>query len=213
MLQEGAKRRSKGPDESDVLKRPLGVFLVAIMKMKQWETDLGLPPASNSRDDALRMFVVAANYYWKNSANPTSTRDLKRQLEKSINNYRRAGACLSKLALGNVEELFLTGVIIDGLEKTRRDLLDVARCHDGAAFHRRQFIFDLLLIWVAYGNTSGQSTDPYSGERTGPLIRYLTFACRVVLGQSPADETLRDHIRDFKHTGWNLASRRPRNKK
>ena len=78
----------------------------------------GAPTASNLRDDALRMLVVAANYYWKNSANPTSARDSKRQLEKLINNYRRAGAGLSELALGNVEELFLTAVIIDSLEKT-----------------------------------------------------------------------------------------------
>ena len=100
LLPQQSKHRSKGPDDREVLKRPLGVIFVAIMKMKQWETDLELPPASSLRDDALRMLVVAANYYWKNSANPTPTRNASRELEKVIKKYRRDREALSQLTPG-----------------------------------------------------------------------------------------------------------------
>jgi hypothetical protein len=215
------QQRSKGPDDSDVSKRPLGVFSVAIMKMKQWETDLGLPPASNLRDDALRMLVVAANYFWKNRANPTPAGDSRRQLEqleKVIKNYRRDRERLSKLALDYVEELFLTGVIIDSLEKKRRDLQN-ARFYKGAAFNQRQLVFNLILIWVAYGGKAGHSRNPLSRQVGGPLIRYLTFAWNLIVGQDArAAGTFRDYIRDFnKETSdskmWNPALLRPRKKK
>ena len=166
------------------------------MKMKQWETDLGLPPSPDLRDGALRMIAVAANYYWKNSANPTPTRNIRGQLEKVIKKYRRDGEALSKLTPDYVEERFLTTAIIDKLEKKRHDLQD-ARFYEGAAFHRSEFVFNLLLIWVACGGNLGSS---HQDEKpSGPLIRYLMCACRLVMGEGVrAAETLQADIDDFK---------------
>ena len=65
--------------------------------------------------DGASMIEVAANNYWKNSANPTPTRNIRRQLEKLIEDLREAREGLSELAPGYVEEL---SGIIDSLEKS-----------------------------------------------------------------------------------------------
>ena len=71
--------------------------------------------------------------------------------------------------------------------------------YEGAAFHQREFVLNALLIWGACGGDIGYSRNPLSGKLPGPLIRYLTFACSLVMGEDASSaETLRDYIRDFK---------------
>ena len=133
-----------------------------------------------------------------------------------IKNYRRDREGLSKLALDYVEELFRTGVIIDSLEKKRRDLQN-ADFYEGAAFHQRQLVFNLILIWVAYGGKAGLREIPFRDRWSAdplPDIRLEPYR----RPRRAAAGTFRDYIRDFnKETSnskmWNPALRRPTKKK
>ena len=177
------------------------------------DLDALLPPGPKGRDHIFRMFEEAAHDYLKARANPTPVRDFRRRLAKLIDKLRADRDALCKLAPGYAEEISSITANIDVLDEKWRDLQYDADFYEGAPFHRRQLVLNLLLLWEACGpeREPGSSRKKDTGEVTGPVIRYLTFACSLVMKRTPDAETLRKDIYAFKELEsklWNPALRR-----
>jgi hypothetical protein len=115
----------------------------------------------------------------------------RRQLAKVIKGLRRKLDTLSKLGPGYVEELSKLREIIDALHERWCDLQYHADFHEGATFHKREFMLNALLLWDYCGGKIAFSRDKDSGTPTGPLKRYLSLVCNLVMGEkAPALETL-----------------------
>jgi hypothetical protein len=141
------------------------------------------------------MFAAAANYYWKHIASPTPVKDFRRQLATAIEDLRGNLDTLSKLAPGYVEELSKLRATIDALHESWCDLQDHADSYEGSTFHKREFMLNALLLWDYCGGKIAFSRDKDSGTPTGPLIRYLSFVCNLVMGkEAPALNTLATFI-------------------
>ena len=124
-------------------------ILADFMERKWRELDARLPPGPKGRDRVFRMFAAASNEYLKAMANPTPVKDLGAKWQRQSKHCRamKPEQACTWLRRGT----FQITAMIDDLQKQWRDLQYYADFYEGATFHRREFVFNLLLIWVACG--------------------------------------------------------------
>ena len=140
-------------------------------------------------------FLTAVNLFWHAAARPVPTQraqllakattGLKRVMEK----LRAEG---SPTAAAINRQLSLASIALshhaDAVKRLTADNFSpVGRAH----FHRHEFLDAAVDLWVANGGAVRFSRPSKSGIPTGPLIRYLTSVCDIVMGKkAPKLETL-----------------------
>jgi hypothetical protein len=70
---------------------------------------------------------------------------------------------------------------------------------EGPRSHRESFLRSSVILWTLCGGELTFSRDKDLGTPTGPLIRYLSLACNLVMGEeAPALETLAAFIQRYR---------------
>ena len=87
--------------------------------------------------------------------------------------------------------------LIEAFEEDLGSLQPLAGYSKGAGANRLHFVWRAIQLWMLLTNgDTGFARGPGPG---GPLIRFLIFACELVMGERPpAPETLAHYIKRFR---------------
>jgi hypothetical protein len=154
---------------------------------EQWR-DLAalLPPGSKEGGIFFHSFLDAANNYWRGMATTPTTEHSVRRLDKLLKDARADLKRERMLAPERAAALF---------EMAYFDMKWPGHNVEGARFHRESFLNYSVILWGLCGGKPTFSRDKDLGTPTGPLIRYLSLACNLVMGkEAPALETLATFI-------------------
>jgi hypothetical protein len=157
--------------------------------VQQWADIIAhLPKGASPTHEATTEFAVAANVYWEGYAAP-SVRKRLRLLVQVINHVRAAVPI--DVAIPHMKHRFAADLDILAFH---RDACERAANRPAPKkMHREEFLKAAIKLWFACGGGPGTS---WSGEPSGPLIRYLRLVCDLVMGAAaPAPETLRAFAR------------------
>jgi hypothetical protein len=160
-----------------------------------------LPSGAAPRRETWFAFLLASNVYWEVDAGP-SPREKARLMEEAVDEIRSA---MDKIYIAaprlrddvlHIGGQFLTRFIYH--RDTLQDLAARAPTFADPRFHRREFLAAAADLWLACGGKLGFSRSTATGEPSGPLIRYLTFVCKLVMDEdAPALETLAAFVREY----------------
>jgi hypothetical protein len=158
---------------------------------RQWrDIAAALPPGPKGRDMFFYSFLVAANDYWTGMATTPTTKHSVRRLDKLLKDARADLKRERKLAPERAAALFEMGYF---------DMKWPGRNVESARFHRHSFLIRSVMLWEFCGGETAFSRDKGLGTPTGPLIRYLSLVCNLVMGkEAPALETLAAFIQRYR---------------
>ena len=136
------------------------------------------------------LFLVAANDYWTGMATTPTTKHSVRRLDKLLKDARADLKRDRKLAPERADALF---------EMAYLDMKWPGINVEGARFHRESFLSRSVILWGMCGGEPTFSRDKDLGTPNGPLIRYLSLVCNLVMGKdAPALETLAAFIQRYR---------------
>jgi len=163
---------------------------------QQWrDIAAALPPDQKGRDTSFRgyfpsMFLMIANDYWTGMATTPTTKQSLQQLDKLLKDARADLKRERKLAPERAAALWELGYL-----EMRWPGISV----EGVRFHRERFLNSSVMWWKVCGGELTFSRDKDLGTPTGPLIRYLSLVCNLVMGEeAPALETLAAFIQRYR---------------
>ncbi len=178
-----------------------------------------LPPGSKGRDVFHYLFSTAAHRYWSAVGNSPTLQEKQQinDLKKLLHGLRRlrekhkprapefSVVPFKPLPGDRPSRLYFQATdphskAIAAIRSVERDLLlHIAhpRIDRRDPVERRRFVYTMLRLWEHCGGTVTRSR--YKGKPSNALMRFLTCACRLVMGgDSPGAESLVHYIKLYR---------------
>jgi hypothetical protein len=151
-----------------------------------------LPLNATPMRETLLVFLVAANLYWEAAAGQTPRKRL-RLVAEAVEHLKAAIEKIHAATTHRHSELEKLAHIAGRIEWDRDNMRLLPEVDP--RFHRKEFLAAALELWVGCGGELGLSRS--LTKPTGPLIRYLVFVSKLVMGKdAPKPETLAKFVRD-----------------
>jgi hypothetical protein len=190
-------------DADDIAELTISIRPLRNFTPQQWhDLTAKLPPGAKPTPHMFAKFLLGANAYWVQAPMPP-LRLRVRLMAEAVEHLNAALEKIQTASRTRDEELAQLAQITGEIERNRdnmQTLLSLVGRATRDLKGKDEFLAAALELWEECGGKLAFSrSSPPSGEPGGPLIRYLKFASRLVMGkQAPGAETLATFARRWR---------------